>query len=181
MTPLLIDAALAAAHVPDAQSRDKVEHAVSQLENLPDYALKFKSALEQDQTLAACLNISNAELENTCEHAWTLFQNGDFLSALPLALYCSTFRTTEPRYAFIAASCLQRLSAPAGAAQLYRTVLQLDETHIAAAYRLGECLLELDDKDSASHLFEWALTLSRRGNFAHREFQDWAMQRLASI
>jgi TolA-binding protein len=59
-------------------------------------------------------------------------------------------------------------------------VLQLDETHIAAAYRLGECLLELGDKQDAAHLFEWTLTLSR-GNFEHRQFQDWAMQRLARI
>jgi TolA-binding protein len=59
-------------------------------------------------------------------------------------------------------------------------VLQLNETHIAAAYRLGECLLELGDKEDAAHLFEWTLTLSR-GNFEHRQFQDWAMQRLASI
>lgn len=180
MTPLLVKAAAAAAHLPDAQSRDQVDHALSQLENLPDYASKFQSEMAQNQTLAACLNFSNAELESSYEHACTLCQKGEFLSALPLALYCSTFQTTEPRYAFIAASCLQRLRAPAEAVRLYRTVLQLDETHIAAAYRLGECLLELNDKESASHLFEWTLTLSR-GNFAHREFQDWAMQRLATI
>ena len=51
---------------------------------------------------------------------------------------------------------------------------------IAAAYRLGECLLELGDKEAASQLFEWTVTLAR-GNFEHRQFQDWAMQRLASI
>jgi tetratricopeptide (TPR) repeat protein len=180
MNPLLIEARSAAAHLPDALSRDQVQHALSQLENLPNSASKLMSALEQNQTIAACLDIPNTELENTYERTCALFREGEFLSALPLALYCSTFQTTEPRYAFIAASCLQRLRAPAEAAQLYKTVLQLDETHIAAAYRLGECLLELDDKESASQLFEWTLTLSR-GNFAHREFQDWAMQRLAAI
>jgi tetratricopeptide (TPR) repeat protein len=177
MTPLLVEAASAAVHLLDAQSRDQVQYALSQLENLSLYASKFKSALDRNQPLAACLNISNAELEKAYEHAWALIQKGDFLSALPLALYCATFQATEPRYAFIAASCFQRLSSPAEAAQLYKTVLQLDEAHIAAAYRLGECLLELDDRESATHLFEWALALSR-GNFEHREFQDWAMQRL---
>jgi tetratricopeptide (TPR) repeat protein len=180
MHPLLIEAVSAAAHLPDAQSRDQVQHALSQLEDLPDCTSKLKSALEQNQRIAACLDMSNPELETTYEHACTLFQKGEFLSALPLALTCSTFKTSEPRYAFVAASCLQRLREPAEAARLYKIVLQLDETHIAAAYRLGECLLELDDKESASHLFGLTLTLSR-GNFAHRGFQDWAVQRLAAI
>lgn len=180
MTPLLIEATLATAHIVDAQTRDLAQLAVNQLQKLPDYVAKFKSQLEQKQILATCLGISNYELASAYDSAWTLFRQSEFLSALPLALYCSTFQSTESRYAFIAASCLQRLNEPAEAATLYKIVLQLDETHIAAAYRLGECLLKLNDKEAAAHLFEWTLTLSR-GIFEHREFQDWAMQRLAAI
>jgi thioredoxin-like negative regulator of GroEL len=69
---------------------------------------------------------------------------------------------------------------PAEAANLYKAALQLDEEYIAAAYRLGECLLELNDKEAASHFFERTLTLTRV-DFEYRQFQDWAMQRLASI
>ena len=90
------------------------------------------------------------------------------------------FQTTDPRYAFLSASCLQRLRLPAEAAHLYKAALLLDEEHIPAAYRLGECLLELNDKESASHFFELTITLSR-GDFEYRQFQDWATQRLASI
>jgi tetratricopeptide (TPR) repeat protein len=180
MTPLLIEATSALIHIVDSDTRVLAQQVVSQLEKLPDYLSKFKSQIEQNQTLAFCLAISTTELENTYEQSWTLFRQRDFLSALPLALYCSTFQSTEPRYAFVAASCLHRLQRPDEAAKLYKVVLQLDETHIAAAYRLGECLLELGDKEDASHLFEWTITLSR-GNFEHRQFQDWAMQRLASI
>jgi len=180
MTPLFTDAIYAVARLPDPQTRDQAQRAVSQLEKLPEYLATFKSQIEQNQTLAFCLAISTTELENTYEQSWTLFRQRDFLSALPLALYCSTFQSTEPRYAFVAASCLHRLQRPDEAAKLYKVVLQLDETHIAAAYRLGECLLELGDKEDASYLFEWTITLSR-GNFEHRQFQDWAMQRLASM
>jgi tetratricopeptide (TPR) repeat protein len=180
MTPLLIEATSAVAHIVDAQTRGLAQLAVNQLQKLPEYVAKFKSQLEQKQTLATCLDISNHELASAYDSAWILFRQKEFLSALPLALYCSTFQATESRYAFLAASCLQRLQEPAEAAKLFKIALQLDETHIAAAYRLGECLLELNDQESAIHLFEWTLTLSR-GNFDYREFQDWAMQRLAAI
>lgn len=180
MTPLFTDATYAVERLPDPHIRDLAQQAVSQLKKLPDYLSEFKSQIEQSQTLAACLAISKAELENVYEESWVLFRQRDFLSALPLALYCSTFQSTESRYAFLTASCLQRLRRPEEAVKFYKTVLQLNETHIAAAYRLGECLLELGDKEDASHLFEWTITLSR-GNFEHRQFQDWAMQRLARI
>jgi len=180
MTPLFTDATYAVARLPDPQTRELAQQAVGHLEKLPDYLSEFKVQIEQNQTLAACLAISATELEIAYEQSWVLFRQKEFLSALPLALYCSTFQSTNARYAFVAASCLQRLQRPDEAAQLYKTVLLLDETHIAAAYRLGECLLELGDKEAASQLFEWTVTLAR-GNFEHRQFQDWAMQRLASI
>lgn len=180
MTPLFTDACYAVARLPDPQIRDQAQLAVSQLKKLPDYLSEYKLQIEQNQTLAACLAISTTELESAYEQSWVLFRQREFLSALPLALYCTTFQSTEARYAFLTASCLQRLQRPEEASKLYKTVLQLDETNIAAAYRLGECLLELGDKEDAAHLFEWTLTLSR-GNFEHRQFQDWAMQRLTSI
>jgi tetratricopeptide (TPR) repeat protein len=180
MTPLLFEATSAITHIADPQIRDLAQQATRQLEKLPDYLSAFTSQMEQNQTLAECLAISTDELENVYEQSWVLFRQRDFLSALPLALYCSIFQSTEPRYAFVTASCLQRLRLPEEASKFYKTVLQLDETHIPAAYRLGECLLDLGDKEAASQLFEWTLTLSR-GNFENRQFQDWAMQRLASI
>jgi len=179
MTPLLLEATSAIAHIADPQIRDLAQQATRQLEKLPDYLSEFSSKIEQNQTLAACLGISNAELENVYEQSWVLFRQKEFLSALPLALYCSIFQSTEPRYAFVTASCLQRLQLPEEAEKFYKTVLQLDETNIAAAYRLGECLLDLGDKEAASQLFEWTVTLAR-GNFEYRQFQDWAMQRLAN-
>jgi len=180
MTPLLLEATSALAYIADPQIRDLAQRASSQLEKLPDYLSEFTLQIKQNQTLAACLGISNAELENAYEHSWVLFRQREFLSALPLALYCSTFQSTEPRYAFLTASCLQRLLRPEEATKFYKTVLQLDEGHVAASYRLGECLLELGDKDAASHVFEWTVTLAR-GNLEYRQFQDWAMQRLANI
>jgi len=180
MTPLFTDATYAVERLPDPHIRDQAQQAVSELKKLPGYLSEFKSQLEQNQTLSSCLAIPTTALENAYEQSWALFRQREFLSALPLALYCSTFQSTEPRYAFVAASCLHRLRLPEEAAKLYKTVLQLDETHIAAAYRLGECLLDLGDKEAASQLFEWTITLSR-GNFEHRQFQDWAMQRLARI
>jgi tetratricopeptide (TPR) repeat protein len=168
------------ARLPDPQTRDLAQHALCELEKLPDYLTKFKSQIEKNQTLATCLAISNTEIENAYEQSWTLFRQKEFLAALPLALYCAMFQTTDPRYAFLSASCLQRLRLPAETAHLYKAALLLDEEHIPAAYRLGECLLELNDKESASHFFELTITLSR-GDFEYRQFQDWATQRLASI
>jgi hypothetical protein len=112
MTPLFTDAKYAVERLPDPHIRDLAEQAVNQLKKLPDYLSEFKLQIEQNQTLASCLAISSTELENAHEQSWVLFRQRDFLSALPLALYCSTFQSIEPRYAFLTASCLQRLRRP---------------------------------------------------------------------
>ena len=180
MTLLFTDATYAVARLPDPQTRELAQQAVHQLEKLPDYFLRFKAEIEQNQTLAACLAISSTELENAYEQSWVLFRQKEFLSALPLALYCSTFQSTNARYAFVAASCLQRLQRPDEAAQLYKTVLQLDETHIAAAYRLGECLLAIDRNEEARDVLLETVELCR-GNERYRRIYELATERLAAL
>jgi tetratricopeptide (TPR) repeat protein len=65
----------------------------------------------------------------------------------------------------------------ASAADYYKLALQIDQHHIGAAYRLGECLQMLDDDEGANHLFEWTIELAR-GNLAHRKIQAAAESRL---
>ncbi len=69
MTPLLIEATSAVSHVVDSYTRDLVQLAIDQLQKLPDYFSKFILQLEQNQTLATCLGISNHELENAYDCA----------------------------------------------------------------------------------------------------------------
>ncbi|CAM8664495.1 hypothetical protein MCEMSE6_00232 [Oxalobacteraceae bacterium] len=69
MTPLFTDATYAVERLPDPQLRDLAQMAVRQLEKVPDYLSEYKSQIEQNQTLADCLAISNAELENAYEQS----------------------------------------------------------------------------------------------------------------
>ena len=75
---------------------------------------------------------------------------------------------------------MQRLGDPASAIDYYKLALQMDQHHIGAAYRLGECLQLLGNEEEAAHLFEWTIELAR-DNFAYQKIQDAAASRLTQM
>lgn len=180
MNSLLTDAANSARHHIDAEVRDMIALALQSLEQLPAYLEKYRAALAEDQTLGECLQIDLALLSRCRQLAQGLCERGEFLLALPLAMYCASFASDDPDHSFLAGACLQRLGQPASAAHFYRVALQLDEADAAAAYRLGECLETVGQREDAYHLYQWTIELAR-GNFALRKLQDMASNRLARL
>lgn len=180
MNSLLTDAAAAALHHIDTEIRDLVALALQALEQLPAHLETYRVALAEDQTLVECLQIDLALIASCRKLAQGLCERGDFLLALPLAMYCASFASDDPDHSFLAGACLQRLGQPASAAHFYRVALQLDESDAASAYRLGECLEATGQREDASHLYQWAIELAR-GNFALRKLQDMASRRLAQL
>ncbi len=180
MNPLLADAAIAANHCPDTGVRELISSALRALEQLPQHLETWQAALAQDRTLADCLMIKAEHLAQSKLLACTLCDRGDFLLALPLAVYCASFAHDDPDHSFLAGACLQRLGQPAAAAHFYRIALQLNEADAASAYRLGECLEATGNRDAARHLYQWTVELAR-GNFSLRRLQDMAGKRLEAL
>jgi tetratricopeptide (TPR) repeat protein len=180
MNPLLQQAAALAFHSPDAQIRDSVLLALTSLEQVAQHLERWQSSLAQNQTLAECLQINPEQITQSRQLAAKLCDDGAFLLALPLALYCASYASDHPEHSFLAGACLQRLGQPASAAHFYRVALQLNEADASSAYRLGECLEALGQLNEASHLYNWTIALAR-GNFALRALQDMASEQLAQL
>lgn len=180
MNPLLQEAGHASRHLYDPMTRELIESSLAWLEQMPALASNHGSQLAAGITLAKCTGLVGSDLDDRYLAAYSLCEQGEFLLALPLALHCCSARADDEDSAFLAGSCLQRLGIIDYAAMLYRHVLQIDEYHMAAAYRLGECLLSIGDRQAAAHMFGWAVELGRQDE-GQRELQAMAMTRLARL
>ncbi len=180
MNPLLHEAGQASRHLYDPMTRELIESSLAWLEQMPTLATTHGAQLAAGITLADSAKIPPSNLEDRYVVAFSLCEQGEFLLALPLALHCCSARADYADDAFLAGSCLQRLGIIDYAAMLFRHVLQIDECHMPAAYRLGECLLTIGDREAAAHMFGWAVELGRQ-DAGQRELQALAMSRLARL
>ncbi len=180
MNPLLHEAGHASRHLYDSMTRELIESSLGWLEQMPTLASSHGSQLAAGVTLADCTGLVGPDLDKRYLAAFALCEQGEFLLALPLALHCCSARADHADSAFLAGSCLQRLGIIDYAAMLFRHVLQIDEYHMAAAYRLCECLLSIGDREAAAHIFGWAVELGRQDE-GQRELQALAMHRLARL
>jgi tetratricopeptide (TPR) repeat protein len=108
-----------------------------------------------------------------------LCNEGEFRHALPIALQLA-LRSGESRFAFLAASCLQRLGQSDFAASMYSACLLIAPGHVAAMFRLGECFAAMGDAENAIDSFESAIEMGRSDS-AHRCIQDMAAAKLAKL
>lgn len=106
------------------------------------------------------------QLDDVYATACRLCDAGSFQLAAPLALHLTASRPTEPRFSFIAGTCLQRLAIHPNAAQMFCLCLLHGGCSAAALYRLGECLLATGDKPNAARVLEAAFDLSRESEDA---------------
>lgn len=180
MNPLLQQAGQASSQLYDSGLQQLIDSSLVWLEDMPMLAGQYSAQLAQGSSLVECAGLDDRDLETRYDAAYSLCEQGDFLLALPLALHCCSARADDPRHAFLAGSCLQRLGIFDYAAMMFRHALQINDAHMAAAYRLGECLLALGDRESATQLFQWAVELSRQDPDS-RTLQDLALARLSRI
>ena len=102
-----------------------------------------------------------AQLQDVYDTACRLCDADNFRFAAPLALHLVTYMPNDPRFSFLAGTCLQRLGIYANAAQMFCYTLVNCGEDAATLYRLGECLLALDDPKNAANALELAFDLSR--------------------
>ena len=104
---------------------------------------------------------TGAQLDAVYESACSLCDEGAFRLAAPLALHLVTYLPGEPRYSFIAGTCLQRLGVHAHAARMFGFTLLSGGDHAATLYRFGECLLALGDHENAAKALDAAFEVAR--------------------
>jgi len=157
-----------------------VEQLSERLAAMPDELDWLLSLAASGRTLAEVRGISLDELDALYGVGYELCNEGSFHHALPIALQLVLHAPREPRYSFMAGSCLQRQNQPEHAALLFAQTLLLQPEDAAAAYRLGECLLAVDRNDEARNVLLEAVELCR-GNERYRRIYELASQRLAAL
>lgn len=108
------------------------------------------------------------QLEAVYATATGLCDEGNYRFAVALALHLTTYRPREPRFSFLAGTCMQQLGAHSNAARFFCFALIHGGDNPAVLYRLGECLLALGDKDNAEKALEAALDVAREVDGSHR-------------
>jgi tetratricopeptide (TPR) repeat protein len=101
------------------------------------------------------------QLEAVYATACKLCDEENFQFAAALALHLFTYKPSEPRFGFLAGTCMQRLGLNASAVKFFCFALVSGGDHPAALFRLGECLLSLGDRENAERAFDAALDVSR--------------------
>ncbi|MRD46767.1 hypothetical protein GHT07_05740 [Caenimonas koreensis DSM 17982] len=117
-----------------------------------------------------------SQLEAVYSTARALCNEGNYRFASALALHLATHKPAEPRFSFLAGTCMQQLGAPATAIRFFCFALVNGGDHPAALFRLGECLLALGDNANADRAFDAALDVARDVEGA--EDLQYAAQRL---
>lgn len=107
------------------------------------------------------------ESEALYDIAGGLCDAGNFSEALPMALRLVLQAPGDPRFAFISATCLQRLKMHAPAASLFGMAAIGTGALPAAAYRMGECLVALGQPDDARQAFSACQELCRSTDRGH--------------
>jgi tetratricopeptide (TPR) repeat protein len=157
-----------------------VEQLSERLATLPDELEWLQSLAASGRTLAKVRGISADELDALYGVGYDLCNEGSFHHALPIALQLVLHAPREPRYSFMAASCMQRQNQPEQAMLLFAQTPLLQPEDATAAYRLGECLLALDRLDEARDVLLETVELSR-GNEQYRRMYELATERLAAL
>jgi hypothetical protein len=120
------------------------------------------------------------QLEAVYDTACRLCDEDNFRFASALALHLATYKPGEPRFTFLAGTCLQRQGMPSSAAQFFCSALLCGGDHSASLFRLGECMLALGDTVNAERAFDAAMDVARATGGAE-ELQNEAQRLMDSI
>ena len=128
----------------------------------------------------SCSQPTAEQLEAVYDTACRLCDEENFHFASALALHLAPYRPTEPRFSFLAGTCLQRQGMPSSAARFFCSALVCGGDHSASLFRLGECMLALGDTASADRAFDAALDVSRSAQ-GTEELQHEAQRLMGDI
>ena len=150
------------------------------LERVPEQVRVLLELARNGLSPGGIHGVTDAEYRVLYSIAQELCEAGDFAGALPLTLQLVVNKGDDARFAFLAGTCLQRLGIHDQAVSMFALALTLDVSHVAALYRLGECLKAEGRRDDAIQAFEAAIGMARAGD-EYREAQGLAIAKLAVL
>jgi len=139
-----------------------------------------RAMVHQGLTLAQVRDISPDELEAVYAVLLEALEAGQLEEAFSHASLLVTHDPWDRRYHLVLAHCLQQQGLHEAAARFYAQALALDATDPVAAYRIGECLLAMDERVDAREAFEAAVQLSWL-DVAHAHVREAAQRRLDDL
>lgn len=131
-------------------------------------------------TLAHVRGITPDELEAVYSVSLEELEAGQLDEAFEHASLLVTHDPWDRRYHLALALCLQQQGLHDAAARFYAQALALDATDALAAYRIGECLLAMQEFADAREAFESAVKLSWL-DARHLAVREAAQQRLDDL
>jgi tetratricopeptide (TPR) repeat protein len=128
---------------------------------------EIAKAFEPPREPAEAAEPTGEQLEAVYETARKLCDEENFQFAAALSLHLFSYKPVDPRFGFLAGTCMQRLGMNGSAVKFFCFALVSGGDHPAALFRLGECLLALGDRVNAEKAFDAALDVSRHDADAH--------------
>lgn len=164
----------------DTMIAELVTQLRSDLVQVPERAESLMEQALKGVTPGEARGVTKDEFNALYKIARELCDSGNFADALPIGLQLVLNDARDARYAFLAGSCLQRMDMPKEAGSLFGVAITMDPGHVAAMYRLGECLQAVGSNAEAAQILEACIEASR-GDDAHRAVHDLALARLAAL
>jgi tetratricopeptide (TPR) repeat protein len=166
---------------PDAEIDALIQRLKKQLRESADRLDELRPALEAGKPLGELHAVPLEDAKALYTLAARLCDEGEFRHALPIALHLSAYHPTDPRHAFMAAACLQRLGLHEDALAMYQLCMAAAGAPQAGAmYRAGECLMAMGEKEPAMQAFEQAFDLGRASS-DYASIQDMASERIEQL
>lgn len=144
---------------------------------IPDHADALLELARHGTSLGDARGVTASEYEALYAIARRFCGEGDFDSALPIALHLVLHNAMDARFSFIAGTCLQRKRLTVQAAAMFALALAVDTHNAAAMFRFGECLQSEGERDKALEAFEATIELAR-GADDLRQLRDLAAAKL---
>jgi tetratricopeptide (TPR) repeat protein len=113
--------------------------------------------LDDDARRAARRDITPALIEQMFVRGMHAYQDGDYHAALPEFAQVVLHRPLNPRHYLALASTLQQLGLYRDALNFFSYALMLRANDPAPMFRMGECLLMLNEVQSAREMLETCL------------------------
>lgn len=128
-------------------------------------------------TPADLRGISGEELEAVYRQAYGALEAGHLGQAFEQAAFLVCNDPWDRRFHLMAGVCLQQLGQFEAAYRSYTQALAFDATDAICTYRVGECLLAMDEESAAHSAFEAAVKLSW-ADLAYVPVREAAQQQL---
>lgn len=135
---------------------------------------------ERGITLGDVRGLTQSHYEALYQVGKTLCKQLEFEQALPIALDLVANEGSDPRFYFLAGTCLLHLRDRNNAVIMFEKCLEGDPGHAVAMYRLGECMAAFGQEQEAQRAFEAVVDIGR-GQEKFSKLQRMAQVRLDGL